>query len=545
MSAIVNARDVLLQAASTRLLTVASPTNQTVDFSLVNGATKPENNATVGATWNLNLSGQPTALVNINASEGNKLAGIAAGADVTLSAVNGGLSVTGGGITLSGGGAIKGGQTDYATGTGFFLGYSGGAYKFSIGNASSYLQWTGAALEINGNIGGTSNIDITGQARFSGTYPGVGSVSTSVYGNYANNAVRGVTGQSSATLDSHGATGVGVYGIGNGAEASGVMGTSAMRIGVGGVSSGASPDGIGVRAYNTSSGYGLYAYSNSGYAIYCDGSAYFASSIFGTLFSGDVLGNVTGNVTGSSGSCTGNAATATTADSATFATNAASLSGTNSYGTCTMTNGVEAFRATGNSGSTNGLRGWNSNGCGGVIGLSSNAHNFYADGGAASDYGTFTGGHDALLPKGASAEPGDIMVDVVVIARYEWSQVITEVARSSGANQKGAIGIMLGTFPMDVYQPNALYRNPGSYEAIASTHDYAVVNALGEGQMNVCGEGGNIEIGDLIVTSSIPGKGMKQSDDIVRGCTVAKAREAVTFDSPTQVKIVACIYMCG
>lgn len=444
MSAIVNARDVLLQAASTRLLTVASPTNQTVDFSLVNGATKPENNATVGATWNLNLSGQPTALVNINASEGNKLAGIAAGADVTLSAVNGGLSVTGGGITLSGGGAIKGGQTDYATGTGFFLGYSGSAYKFSIGDASNYLRWSGTTLTLSGNItGGT------------------------------------------------------------------------IKIGTGGTPSGS--------AFEV----------NSSGAVWADG------------FVGDLIGDVTGNVSGSSGSCTGNAATATTADSATNATNAASLSGTNSYGTCTMTNGVEAFRATGNSGSTNGLRGWNSNGCGGVIGLSSNAHNFYADGGAASDYGTFTGGHDALLPKGASAEPGDIMVDVVVIARYEWSQVITEVARSSGANQKGAIGIMLGTFPMDVYQPNALYRNPGSYEAIADTHDYAVVNALGEGQMNVCGEGGNIEIGDLIVTSSIPGKGMKQSDDIVRGYTVAKAREAVTFDSPTQVKTVACIYMCG
>jgi hypothetical protein len=63
--------------------------------------------------------------------------------------------------------------------------------------------------------------------------------------------------------------------------------------------------------------------------------------------------------------------------------------------------------------------------------------------------------------------------------------------------------------------------------------------------INVCGEGGDIEIGDLIVTSSIPGKGMKQADDLVRNTTVAKSRQNVTFSGPTEVKQIACIYMCG
>jgi hypothetical protein len=77
------------------------------------------------------------------------------------------------------------------------------------------------------------------------------------------------------------------------------------------------------------------------------------------------------------------------------------------------------------------------------------------------------------------------------------------------------------------------------------THDCVSINSVGEGCINVIGEGGNLEAGDLIVTSSTPGKGMKQADDIVRSYTVAKAREDVTFDSPTQVKMVACIYLCG
>jgi hypothetical protein len=43
----------------------------------------------------------------------------------------------------------------------------------------------------------------------------------------------------------------------------------------------------------------------------------------------------------------------------------------------------------------------------------------------------------------------------------------------------------------------------------------------------------------------MPGKGMKQDDDIVRNYTVAKSREAVTFSSPEEVKQIACIYLCG
>ena len=78
-----------------------------------------------------------------------------------------------------------------------------------------------------------------------------------------------------------------------------------------------------------------------------------------------------------------------------------------------------------------------------------------------------------------------------------------------------------------------------------ATHKKIVINALGEGAVNVCGENGDIAPGDLIVTSNTPGKGMKQADDIVRGYTVAKAREAVTFASASEVKLVACIYLCG
>lgn len=49
--------------------------------------------------------------------------------------------------------SIKGGQTDYNTGTGFFLGKTGGDYKFSIGDPTgNYLTWDDSYLRLKGNI---------------------------------------------------------------------------------------------------------------------------------------------------------------------------------------------------------------------------------------------------------------------------------------------------------------------------------------------------------------------------------------------------------
>jgi len=60
-------------------------------------------------------------------------------------------------------GNVRGGQTDYETGTGFFLGKSGGAYKFSVGNPSTNeLTWDGSNLRILGNIALSSAIALFG-----------------------------------------------------------------------------------------------------------------------------------------------------------------------------------------------------------------------------------------------------------------------------------------------------------------------------------------------------------------------------------------------
>lgn len=157
----------------------------------------------------------------------------------------------------------------------------------------------------------------------------------------------------------------------------------------------------------------------------------------------------------------------------------------------------------------------------------------------------FTGSHDALVDKGEQIEQGDILVDGEIVA-VKINDSLTICTKSTSTNQKAALGVYVSRHLLDPVNPPAAFRDGGG-NAEDYTFDYnvAVVNAVGEGAINVCGEGGDIQAGDLIVTSSIPGKGMRQSDDIVRATTVAKARESVTFSSPGEVKMIGCIYLCG
>ncbi len=221
MAAVANAADVQLAATSPRLVAVPTPSNYTINFSAVNGATKPANNA-----------------------------------DVTLTAVNGGLTVTGGGITLNAGGSIKGGQTDYATGTGFFLGYSAAAYKLSIGSSTNYFRWTGTAIEILGDIAGASNINITGQATFGGSNTS-GAITYAVVANATGGATGGVKGFTASSI------GYGVYGKATGGG-TGVLAQSDTGWGLDGyVTAGSGAAGVLGESSGASS-YGVCAFGASG-----------------------------------------------------------------------------------------------------------------------------------------------------------------------------------------------------------------------------------------------------------------------------------------
>lgn len=78
-------------------------------------------------------------------------------ADKTATAINSGLTVVSGsfsaGITFAAAGHIKGGQSAYNSGTGWFLGYSDGYYKFSVGDPlGDYVAFNGSTLVFRGDI---------------------------------------------------------------------------------------------------------------------------------------------------------------------------------------------------------------------------------------------------------------------------------------------------------------------------------------------------------------------------------------------------------
>jgi co-chaperonin GroES (HSP10) len=81
--------------------------------------------------------------------------------------------------------------------------------------------------------------------------------------------------------------------------------------------------------------------------------------------------------------------------------------------------------------------------------------------------------------------------------------------------------------------------------------DMHAYNAIGEGQVLVTDQGGDIEVGDYICSSDVSGHGMKQDDDILHNYTVAKALENISFanvevnENGDKSILIACTYHCG
>ena len=70
-----------------------------------------------------------------------------------------GSIVYAGSIQVDTSGNIRSGQTAYETGTGWFIGNSGGTAKISIGTSTNYLKFDGTTLKIKGSFDvGTSGI---------------------------------------------------------------------------------------------------------------------------------------------------------------------------------------------------------------------------------------------------------------------------------------------------------------------------------------------------------------------------------------------------
>jgi len=162
---------------------------------------------------------------------------------------------------------------------------------------------------------------------------------------------------------------------------------------------------------------------------------------------------------------------------------------------------------------------------------------------ASCGHGAFTGTHK-YVSDDATLEPGDAV-----------KLVNRKVVKCSVANDKRCIGVIAGKNPMvpikmadDSYKVVEFEDSFGIKYTLETDNCYyvaAVGDALTETLpgAKICDEGGPVEDGDFLCTSSIPGYFMKQDDDLVHTYTVAQARENITFD--VDGKAEGCyIYFC-
>lgn len=146
----------------------------------------------------------------------------------SLSALSADLGV----VSISSSGSLYSSGKTYGSATaGFFLGYDSSAYKFDIGNSTNYLRWNGSALSIQGNITGTSSIDITGTSYFNGASTGSGYQAAAVFNNNSGTTSGLVGIANTGTSYAHGVIGISNYVYGTGAGVSGF--TSSQNGGAG------------------------------------------------------------------------------------------------------------------------------------------------------------------------------------------------------------------------------------------------------------------------------------------------------------------------
>ncbi|AZZ98245.1 collagen-like protein [Pseudoalteromonas sp. R3] len=204
-----------------------------------------------------------------------------------------------------------------------------------------------------------------------------------------------------------------------------------------------------------------------------------------------------------------------------------------------------AVRINANSGNVGNLFIYNSNSSGyGATIYTNGTYALYASRGL---IGPFTGGHDGLVDKSVHLEPGDLVRDIDLVNIADLSNAICTMGPTTKANDRAVRGVFITRTAL-TNRVAALrgFRGFERFVQYRSTHDLISFNALGEGVLNVCGQGGDIETGDYLCSSAIPGKAMRQADqDFERPYTIAQARHPITFTHPDQVKQAAVIYLRG
>ncbi|MBN2706600.1 MAG: hypothetical protein JXR89_09185 [Deltaproteobacteria bacterium] len=229
-------------------------------------------------------------------------------------------------------------------------------------------------------------------------------------------------------------------------------------------------------------------------------------------------------------------------------------SGKGAYGYATGSAGRGVYGYASNSGEVANYGGYfsaNGGSSRGVYG-SGKAYDFYA-GGTGTNYGPFTGAHEVCLAFAVGeARPGMLVAlsgKVHKRLAEDGTPALSSTLPVVSLSRKAEDEAILGVFVKEARLPEDHWYQGGKDER------FGIVNALGEGLMWVCETGGDIKAGNALVSSALPGYGQRQSDNLIRTCTVGKATETVSWDQveetvtfagkKVKVYLLAVIYTSG
>jgi hypothetical protein len=156
-------------------------------------------------------------------------------------------------------------------------------------------------------------------------------------------------------------------------------------------------------------------------------------------------------------------------------------------------------------------------------------YDFYAYG-SGTNYGPFTGAHEVKLDENVP----DILTSGMIVSvtgqtkirqdeagEVSISSTLPTVGLSKWKNDKAVFGVVVREFPL----PENHWYRPEDGER------FGIVNALGEGRVWVTDMNGEVEAGDYITTSSIPGYRQRQDDDLMHSYTLGKAIETIDWET--------------
>jgi hypothetical protein len=112
-----------------------------------------------GGSGYANISDKPTSLAGVNASEGSKLSGIDAGADVTKAVIESSVELSSGGLIMTGDNvAIKASKASFLdSAPGVWVGKYGGLAGINVGHSDSHFKFDGINdIDFKGKVSVTS-----------------------------------------------------------------------------------------------------------------------------------------------------------------------------------------------------------------------------------------------------------------------------------------------------------------------------------------------------------------------------------------------------